>query len=273
MKFRKEHTPMLKIYLFKLAIRVCLFLITACIYIWDKDAIYSLVMTPLGQGINFMHVLWLIFMVMMINHLIPRGMKTMALLKIEKRAYLENPDYDREKLRGFVKTQNKKAAVVMIVCFFAWSVPVSNSVEAGTKQAAIFSAQLFETVEEKPHPVLVPVTTFADEAEEQVVEDVANVEADSVAVSSIVESPKVMEQPVAPARYTLVVCSCVPQKNAEALVAELKASGLEDVDIFVKGDILRVIVGGYPTADAATEALREYRRERSGFEEAWVLRK
>ena len=165
------------------------------------------------------------------------------------------------------------AAVVMIVCFFAWSVPVSNSVEAGTKQAAIFSAQLFETVEEKPHPVLVPVTTFADEVEEPIVEDVANVEADSVAMSSIVESPKVMEQPVAPARYTLVVCSCVPRKNAEALVAELKASGLEDVDIFVKGDILRVIVGGYPTADAATEALREYRRERSGFEEAWVLKK
>ena len=82
-----------------------------------------------------------------------------------------------------------------------------------------------------------------------------------------------VEETAEVADYTLVVCSCVPRKNAEALVAELQASGLENVDIFVKGDILRVIVGGYPTADAATEALREYRRERSGFEEAWVLRK
>ncbi len=115
MKFTKENTPMLKIYLFKLAIRVCLFLITACIYLWDKDAIYRQVLTPLGQGVNFMHVLWLIFMVMMLNHLIPRGMKTMALLKIEKREYQEVPDFDREKLRAFVKTQNIKAAIVMII--------------------------------------------------------------------------------------------------------------------------------------------------------------
>lgn len=115
MKFKKEHTPMLKIYLLKLAIRICLFLITACIYVIDKDAIYRLVMTPLGQGVNFMHVLWFIFMVMMVNHLIPRGMKTMALLKIEKREYQEMPGFDREKLRAFVKTQNKKAVIVLVV--------------------------------------------------------------------------------------------------------------------------------------------------------------
>ncbi len=151
------------------------------------------------------------------------------------------------------------AAVVMIVCFFAWSVPVSNSSDAGVKQAAIFSAQLFASAEETPHPLLVPATTFADEVEESA----------SVAEPEVIETPVVEEA----TDYTLVVCSCVPQKNAEALVAELQTSGLDNVSIYVKGDILRVIVGGYPTADAATDALREYRRERSGFEEAWVLRK
>ena len=172
------------------------------------------------------------------------------------------------------------AAVAMIVCFFAWSVPVSNSSDAGVKQAAIFSAQLFASAEEKPQPLLVPATTFADEVEE-VAEEV--VEVVPVTAPEVVEVPVIEGTPavepaveVAPAEaenFTLVVCSCIPQKNAEALVAELQASGLENVSIFVKGDILRVVVGGYPTADAATVALREYRKERSGFEQAWVLRK
>lgn len=171
------------------------------------------------------------------------------------------------------------AAVVMLVCFFTWSVPVSNTVEDGVKQAALFSAQLFGTAESKPQPLLVPATTFADEAE---------VAAESEAFEPI----DALEEPVAPkvetpapnvteavegtkttGRYTLVVCSCIPRKNAEALVEQLQASGVSGVEIFVKNDILRVIVGGYPTADVAVEALREYRKERSGFEQAWVLKK
>ena len=164
------------------------------------------------------------------------------------------------------------AAVVMIVCFFAWSVPVSNSNEASVKQAALFSAQLFASAEEKPHPLLVPATTFADEAEDEVTETQTEV-AIPEEVAPVPAPEATVEAPAAPARYTLVVCSCVPRKNAEALVAELQASGISGVEIFVKNDILRVIVGGYPTAAAATDALRAYRNERSGFEQAWVLRK
>lgn len=171
------------------------------------------------------------------------------------------------------------AAVVMVVCFFAWSVPVSNTTEAGVKQAALFSAQLFASAEEKPHPLLVPATTFADEVEEVAAETEAEVAvseevAPTPAPAETVELPaETVEAPAVPARFTLVVCSCVPRKNAEALVAELQASGISGVEIFVKNDILRVIVGGYPTAAAATDALRAYRNERSGFEQAWVLRK
>lgn len=171
------------------------------------------------------------------------------------------------------------AAVVMVVCFFAWSVPVSNTTEAGVKQAALFSAQLFASAEEKPHPLLVPATTFADEVEEVVAETKVEVAvseevAPTPAPAEIVELPaETVEAPAVPARFTLVVCSCIPRKNAEALVAELQESGISGVDIFVKNDILRVIVGGYPTAEAAIEALRTYRNERSGFEQAWVLRK
>ncbi len=115
MKWKKENTPMLKEYRFKLVIRIALFAVTAVIYLWNKDMIYRLIMTPLGQGINFMHVLWFIFMVMMIKHLFPKGMVTMALLKSEERGYEAVEDYDKEELRSFVKTQNKRALLILVI--------------------------------------------------------------------------------------------------------------------------------------------------------------
>ena len=115
MKFQKEATPMLKIYIIKLIIRILIFVITAVIYLYDKEAVYQLIMMPLGQGINFMHILWFVFMVMMITHLFPKGKKTMALLKIEKEEYVPVPDYSKEELKRFVKSQNKRAMLIMVI--------------------------------------------------------------------------------------------------------------------------------------------------------------
>lgn len=171
------------------------------------------------------------------------------------------------------------AAVVMLVCFFAWSVPVSNTSEASVQQAALFSSQLFATPEEMPRPVLSPATTFVDESdvveEKQdsvVVASVAEpVEAERIEVASQPEASKVVASPQK--QYTLVVCSCVPQKNAEALVAELQSVGIQEVEIFVKKDILRVVVGTYPSESDALVALREYRKINKSFADAWVLKK
>ena len=115
MKWKQETTPMLQIYMIKLVIRIVLFLVTAVIYLWDKSAIYRLIMMPLGQSVNFMHILWFIFMIMMIKHLFPKGKVTMALLKIEKREYEPVQDYSEAELRSYVKTQNKRAAVIMVI--------------------------------------------------------------------------------------------------------------------------------------------------------------
>lgn len=115
MKYKNEATPMLKKYMIKLIIRIVLFVITAAIYLYDKNAVYQLIMMPLGQEINFMHILWFIFMFMMIRHLFPFGEKTMALLKIEKEEYVPVPDYSKEELQRFVKSQNKRAALIMVI--------------------------------------------------------------------------------------------------------------------------------------------------------------
>ncbi len=171
------------------------------------------------------------------------------------------------------------AAVVMLVCFFAWSVPVSNTSETGMQQAALFSSQLFATAEETPCPVLTPATTFVEECESGV-ENQDSLVATSVAEHSetqVVETPSQTEEPatvsVPQKQYTLVVCSCVPQKNAEALVAELQSVGINEAEIFVKKNILRVVVGIYPSEVEAIQALREYRKMHKSFVDAWVLKK
>ena len=171
------------------------------------------------------------------------------------------------------------AAIVMLVCFFAWSVPVSNSSEASVKQAALFNAQFFATAEEIPHPVLVPATTFADETETQVADKdtvVAEVAEEAQVAEPVVVTPPAQEI-ATPAEttnpFTLVVCSHVPQKSAEALVAELQSQGVNDVEIFIKKKILRVVVGSYPTEASAHEALREYRKMSKHFNQAWVYKK
>ena len=65
----------------------------------------------------------------------------------------------------------------------------------------------------------------------------------------------------------------MPQKSAEALVAELQSQGVNDVEIFIKKKILRVVVGSYPTEASAHEALREYRKMSKHFNQAWVYKK
>ena len=104
---------MLQVYLIKLWIRIAIFLVTAVLYIGDRDSIYRLIMTPVRQGINFMHILWFLFMFMMLAHLFPKGNKTMALMKTMEKEYEPVLNYSEPELHNYLKDQNERAAVVM----------------------------------------------------------------------------------------------------------------------------------------------------------------
>ena len=77
-------TPMMKRYIFKLFIRVSIFVTVLCMYIADKEMLYQLTVQPIWNGIAFMHVLWVGFMLMMLGHIFPpKRLVTMALRKAE----------------------------------------------------------------------------------------------------------------------------------------------------------------------------------------------
>ncbi len=112
-KFQK--TPMMTQYLIKLAIRVAIFLAVLFLYLFNKELMYELMLQPIWYGISPMHLLWLVFMIMMITHLFPDKLKTMALRKSEKSTYEAVENYSETELFQFIGDQNVKAWRVMLI--------------------------------------------------------------------------------------------------------------------------------------------------------------
>ena len=106
---------MVKRYSFKLFIRVAIFVSVFALYIINKDLIKEILNMKftfgiINYGITPMHVIWLVFMVMMITHLFPSDKLSMALRKNKKETYVEVPGYNQLELMKFVQEQNIKAS-------------------------------------------------------------------------------------------------------------------------------------------------------------------
>lgn len=108
-------TLMMKRYMVKLVIRVCVFIIILLGYLFDKERLFAFMMQPIRMGVKPLHLLWLMFMVMMILHIFPTNKLSMALRKSQKETYEEMPEYSKEELYEFVQDQNIKAWIVMLV--------------------------------------------------------------------------------------------------------------------------------------------------------------
>lgn len=115
MKQKFISTRMTKTYLIKLIIRIVTFLGVFALYVNDKEQMMSLMTMSVWKGISPMHVLWLMFMVMMILHIFPLERVTMALKKAEPEPYQEVEGYSELELHRFIQQQNVRAWSVMLV--------------------------------------------------------------------------------------------------------------------------------------------------------------
>lgn len=117
-------TIVMKRYLISLIFRIAIFVAILVTYITHKEWLSQMAMQPIVKGITPLHVLWVVFMIIMLMHIFPiKKIMTMALRKAEKEVFVPVPDYDKEGLLEFVKDQNVKAWIVMLVwllfnCFF-----------------------------------------------------------------------------------------------------------------------------------------------------------
>ena len=72
--------------------------------------------------------------------------------------------------------------------------------------------------------------------------------------------------------YSLVVASQVPMSGAEQLVEKLKKSGHQDARVVKRHNVVRVVVGNYPTYSEARKGLKLMRSGSKDFAESWVLK-
>jgi len=108
-------TSMLKRYLIKFVIRLFIFFVIAGVYITNKPLMYQLMTQPVWKGISFLHILWLVFMFMMLLHIFPTEKVSMAIRKADKKKYEEQENYSELELFKYVQKQNIRAWTVMLV--------------------------------------------------------------------------------------------------------------------------------------------------------------
>lgn len=109
------HTPMLTRYLIKFIIRITIFVFITILYITNKPLMCDFMTQPIKMGITPLHILWLVFMVMMLRHIFPSPKLSMAIHKADSDRFRENENYSELELLKFVQNQNLKAWKVMLI--------------------------------------------------------------------------------------------------------------------------------------------------------------
>ncbi|MDE5778325.1 MAG: hypothetical protein K2I10_07490 [Lachnospiraceae bacterium] len=108
-------TPMMVRYLIKFVFRVLIFVCVFVFYLLHKEWLCRLVTQSVWKGISFIHVLWGLFMFIMVTHIISPPKLSMALRKAKDKEYVEVSNYSELELHRFVHNQNVKAWSVMLV--------------------------------------------------------------------------------------------------------------------------------------------------------------
>jgi hypothetical protein len=108
-------TRELKFYLVKFAIRIVIVLIFLALYITNREGLVDMMMQPIWHGINFVNVIWVVFMVIMISHLIPNNRLSMAWKKAKESEYRPVENYDKMELAKYIQKQNVAALIIMLV--------------------------------------------------------------------------------------------------------------------------------------------------------------
>ncbi|MGI6722526.1 MAG: hypothetical protein ACOX4I_08380 [Anaerovoracaceae bacterium] len=106
---------MINKYLINLALRITVFVGVLFIYIRYRQWMIDFMTQPTRFGFNILHVIWLIFMVIMITHIFPNNSLSMALMKSKRINYEPVKDYSNYELLQFVQRQNLAAWKVMLL--------------------------------------------------------------------------------------------------------------------------------------------------------------
>lgn len=115
-----ERTPILNRYFGTLIVRIVIVVFVTVLFFTRREIITSFLTQPALESVKSsvywpLVAMWAIQIVMMVMHLIPPKVYTMALLKRKEDKLDLDPNYKRERLLQFVQKQNVRAWYVMLV--------------------------------------------------------------------------------------------------------------------------------------------------------------
>ena len=151
------------------------------------------------------------------------------------------------------------AACAAILLFMAFNLPGQGD-----------NQQLRSSLKE----MLMPTIT-AHQKEVTKVEPATEATVAEVSIPTPAETTQTEAKEEAPAvetkgEYCIVMASAIPMSNARKYVDELTQRGFLSARIVTHGNMVRVVVGHYPTEEAAASGAREIRQRSSDYNGAWV---
>ncbi len=153
---------------------------------------------------------------------------------------------------GYVAT-----AAACILLFFTFSTPVENSsmpTQLTAETDFFMPANLIPSISGNTTPVETPAAEAVPEKSTA-----------SVTETSVLDNAAEVEQ------YAVVLASAVSMKNAQAFVESLQAEGY-NAQVYVKNDMVRVIIPGFRTAAEVHEQISQMKAKSHKYDKAWTLK-
>ena len=154
------------------------------------------------------------------------------------------------------------AAVIAFLFYFLWATPLGQIPQNAPKMASMLPCISTPVQEKAPK-----APKASNKAPEQVTTDLP----ETTSPAEEVTEPHTTCTATDSEKFTLVLVSQVPLKNATAYRDKLCEEGYTDAQVLEKGKMVRVIFGRFADEAAAYARLNELRRESKHFAEAWVL--
>ncbi len=176
--------------------------------------------------------------------------------------YYLTPNEDEEAESRHIKIRintlrNAVAIAAVILAFFLLSSPLSNGDERNMSMSHINTTFLRKVM---------PKETVTGNG------DINALQLNKVkkpAVEEPVKEEKAEEAPAPKSHYSLVLASCVSNRNATAFVEQLKKEGYQEAEIIHRKNGAKVIYGQYENEREAYNALNRLHAQEP-FREAWV---
>jgi len=150
------------------------------------------------------------------------------------------------------------AAIAAIFFYFVWATPVVEETGKMESSAAMIVPMPQKGTQPASHATLHEETP----AEKQIAPQPESKE-EEISASEANEAHE-------KGGYTLVLLSSVPRKNAEAYLQKMKDESFEDVSVYVRGKMVRVVYGHFASENEAYVELNRLHSHKY-FKEAWVM--